>query len=530
MAEVKELFLNDPAYGSLTKVYEWINMSSCNSMYIIAFSDVDFTCTVDYAIDSAFDVVDTENTGGFGGSSTKLILYAKTRFMRLTVTLASQPAILRSQAFFHQESVIEKTIENGSSGDVQKVDPQLEKTGFGALHVEGYVPKQQFVFSKGVNGDVTAFQTYYEEILGYDSLTNAAVTFVDGKVKLSGFSAVEKAFLYSYPIRYSPGQAFMARFTGKFFQGAKDVGGKCTIQLTGVGNTDAGSIVNGIYFGYGDDSLTYDPDNFGIAYYRNGTKTFVPRSAWNVDRADGTFSTLNVTDWNKLNVFQVDFQYLGGGNMNFYIEDITAGSFVKVHTLRFAGSLETSSFTDPTAGMVYYQEITANSLPLTTTDAVESASFGIFLEGMRTLHVQRGGVYSPKTGVTVEELVVAVRCDTTHFGGTNFNSILIDMMTCSSEGQKPTSLCVWIGPPAIITTPTWTQPIARLPVSTDKLGTWNPGNGEELVFVVTLSKGGNEVINLQPYDIQIHPGTVFVVTALSSQASDVACGLTFTST
>jgi hypothetical protein len=529
-AEIREYYLNDPAYGSTSKIYEWVNISSCNSAYILVWSDVDFTTVVDYAIDSNFDIVDTETTGGFGGQSTKLILYSKTRFMRLTVTLSSAPAILRSQGYFHQESVVEKTIENGGVDEVQKTDPQQEKTGFGALHVEGYTPKEQYNFNKGANGTVLTFETMYNSVYGYDSLTNAAVSFADGKIILSGFSAVETAFIYGSPTKYSPAQTTMTRFTGKYFQGAKDVGGTCTIQLVGAGNTDAGNLVNGVFFGYGDDSLPYDQDSFGIMHVRDGVRTFVPRTSWNGDKADGTFSTLNITDWNTLGVFSIDFQYLGAGNMRFFIEDRQKGTFTLVHTLKFASTLVNSSFTDPSVGLMIYQEITANSLPLTTTDSVSMASFALFAEGSVISKHERGASFSQKTGVSAAENILSIRCDPTHFGSVNLNDIQIDMLTCSSDGTKGAAVCCFISSnPAILTAPSWSVVNSKIPVSRDKVGIWNPGVGEQLVAVFVLAKVDSQIVYLKDLDVRLLPGEIFVAMAQSTSSTDISVGIGFNS-
>ena len=64
--------------------------------------------------------------------------------------------------------------------------------------------------------------------------------------------------------------------------------------------------------------------------------TWTPQSSWVYDKADGS-GGLAAVDWTKGNVFAVQYQYLGFGNIRFSMEDRSTGAFVPVHDIKYPG-------------------------------------------------------------------------------------------------------------------------------------------------------------------------------------------------
>lgn len=124
-------------------------------------------------------------------------------------------------------------------------------------------------------------------------------------------------------------------------------------------------------------TYTFTPSGTAAASFTQITagerpiETFIPQSEW-----DDPMPGLDPT---KLNVYSISVQYLGAGNMFFYIEDVNTGRFKQVHMIKYAGLYEIPSLADPNMRV----GLTAASLSLSaTTDiSVESASISGFIDG-----------------------------------------------------------------------------------------------------------------------------------------------------
>lgn len=105
----------------------------------------------------------------------------------------------------------------------------------------------------------------------------------------------------------------------------------------------------------------------------------IPRSSWNYDKADGT-GRLPLIDWAKGNIFQIKYQWLGYGMIQFYIEDPTLGRFIRVHAIEYANSNTLPTVGNPTFPFYFH----ADNGSTTSNIAMFTASCGGFIEGSTT--------------------------------------------------------------------------------------------------------------------------------------------------
>lgn len=70
----------------------------------------------------------------------------------------------------------------------------------------------------------------------------------------------------------------------------------------------------------------------GVAH----TSTWVPQSSFNVDKLDGTGPSGMTLDPTKLNVFQINFRWLGAGEIRFAIENSIDGEMVFFHHIHYS--------------------------------------------------------------------------------------------------------------------------------------------------------------------------------------------------
>ena len=113
---------------------------------------------------------------------------------------------------------------------------------------------------------------------------------------------------------------------------------------------------------------------------------------WNRDRAKG-LQNLSYVKWDKGNVFEINLQWLGFGNILFKIEDSYSGKFVPIHNMKFAGSLTTTTLETPNLPIC----ICVDKQNGTNTNDViiKTASLGVFITGnYNKLEGNRFGIHN----------------------------------------------------------------------------------------------------------------------------------------
>jgi hypothetical protein len=114
------------------------------------------------------------------------------------------------------------------------------------------------------------------------------------------------------------------------------------------------------------------------------TDTWIPQVSWNGDPMDGTGESGMILDPLKGNIYQINIQYLGFGDVVFQVEHGQAGNnpdMVTVHTLRMVNLRTAVNITQPSFPFT----MAAYSAGSTTDVSVKCASFAGFIEGKKKL-------------------------------------------------------------------------------------------------------------------------------------------------
>jgi hypothetical protein len=192
------------------------------------------------------------------------------------------------------------------------------------------------------------------------------------------------------------------------------------ILLTGVMGARKTSIVQRI--GYFDD-------NDGVLFEQNASRLEVvvrtstsgsvvnnstEQDAWNVDKLDGTGVSGITIDTSKMQIFVIDFQWLGAGRVRFGFE--IKGKFIPCHEALHSNI--SSSVYMKTANLPVTYEIETTGTSPTTTDLIQTCSAVISEGGLE----REGFPFSANNGtsviaVTTRRAVLSIRRSTT------FNSI-----------------------------------------------------------------------------------------------------------
>ncbi len=108
------------------------------------------------------------------------------------------------------------------------------------------------------------------------------------------------------------------------------------------------------------------------------TNDWTMQKNWNYDRAMG-MQTLPVMDFQKGNVYQIDLQWLGFGNIGIQIEDPVTGGFTPLHRLRYTNSNLLMSLENPNLPLcVCAEKISGASTAVVTAS---TASMGAYTMG-----------------------------------------------------------------------------------------------------------------------------------------------------
>lgn len=408
---------------------------------------------------------------------------------------------------------------------------------FGELMVREDKPEIQYIFTHGLSGNMltNTYRLPFTDITTWSTATSgllgAPLTVSNGLVKFgNNFLQLDRGILQGSTFRYRPGQGLEAKFTAYFTQGLKNAGGNHPSTLyVGIGNSSSSSSYrpqNGYFFGYGDPSLvgTSQATNFGIVYINNGVRTFYPRTAWNVDRCDGTYQMPTI-DFSKSNVFEIQYQYLGYGTVYFYVYNPSNGRPYLVHTINrsntYAGGTATN-LQDPSVGLVMFVEVEAGVIPASLTDEIGVGSFSLFCQGQEINPIERIAMENTKLGVTAETVLLSVRCDTTFYGILNWWPTDIDFISTASDGTKSVKIRIYRN--CTLAGSVWVTPYQYIcPVSYDVTGTISVAG--TLLLSYWMAKVDKQQINLEDLHIHMKPGDIITITGYSTANNDIDCSV-----
>lgn len=275
------------------------------------------------------------------------------------------------------------------------------RAAFGEILVAQPTPIAQLDFVYGINTVISSNVLYG---------SNATVKVSSGLLQVTANATSGGSMAMFRPkkfIKYRSGESTLTRMTGAFTSGAPAQ----SLQIAGTGFLEPTSnvLIDGMGFGY-------QGSVFGVHWFRNSSNTFIPQTSWNSDKLDGTGPSGFTIVPTNLNIFQYKFQYLGAGNLFFYVIVPASGRWVLAHMIQNAGTLATPVFRDPTMHAMWYSNCyTTSSIPV----IVSGGSVGQFLEGERRFLGPKGAFVGTPTAAVANNtntLMFALK-NATYFNG-----------------------------------------------------------------------------------------------------------------
>lgn len=160
-------------------------------------------------------------------------------------------------------------------------------------------------------------------------------------------------------------------------------------------------------------------------------KAGVTKTSTHVAQDDWNGKAISV-DPTKGNVYQIQYQYLGFGDIKFFIEDRESGQFVLVHTIKYANSNTSPSVGNPSLRLGIYAVNFTN-----TTDLIaRSASMAGFVQGKQNRTRNPRSATVTQSVTTTNSTIIALRNRRTYNGYYNQVEINPDKITIANDASK----------------------------------------------------------------------------------------------
>lgn len=239
------------------------------------------------------------------------------------------------------------------------------------------------------------------------------------------------------------------------------------------------------------------------------TEIWYPQSSWNGEDPS-QWATLEGVDLpfdpEKLNVYKIQTQYLGGGDIFCYIEEPGSGEFKLVHTIEYANQNTTTSFQNPSFRIGW----SAGTRTGTTSQTIQGASYGLFVEGERIFTEEARSQFNSKTGLGASLTNILTIQSREVFGAkVNLAAVIPQVVTAETDSTK--GAVVQVVKNAVLggTTNYQYMDVDESIVIYDFSGT-TVTNGQAVATFV-LGPTGEKEIDLSKYNIELLPGETLTI-------------------
>ena len=299
-------------------------------------------------------------------------------------------------------------------------------------------------------------------------------------------------------LHYRTGQGGLCMFTAIFTAGIAG-----SVQEVGLGGS-----VDGFFFGFNGAS-------FGINKRSNSADGYIPQSSWNKDKMDGTGrSGMTLVPTNG-NVYKIQYQWLGFGAINFYIENPDTGQFVIVHQIQYANNFTVTSVINPSMPLSFKASNTTNN----TNIAIKVPSIACFVEGTLSNSGLLNSINNAKSATT-QLNILTIRVNAT-FGGIVNRKFVIPLFLSIANTSNADATFKIILNTALGGSPSYTNISTNTSVvSYDTAGTTITGG--RAIATYYLNGNSDAQINIENLNFRLNPSDILTISATSSGAAIAA--------
>lgn len=254
----------------------------------------------------------------------------------------------------------------------------------------------------------------------------------------------------------------------------------------------------------------------------SATEIIDEQSSWNHDVMDGTGDSGMTLDPTKGNVYQIRYQWLGFGQISFYIEHEALGTLVLVHHIHYANTNVLPSVDNPTLPLYLSVKNTSN----TSDMVIKSGSMGGYVEGKDSLD---GLPHSKSVELnsigTTETPVITLHSHDIYQGTINRVKIKMTLGSVSIDGTK--NAIIRIRKNTVLTGPVSFSPLDSnsSTIHTDTTATGISGG--DVIFAEGTAKVDSIEIDLEKLGITLVAPEFLTITVQATSASTVDAVATF---
>lgn len=248
----------------------------------------------------------------------------------------------------------------------------------------------------------------------------------------------------------------------------------------------------------------------------NPIDTFIAQSDWNIDTMDGSGPSGMTLNTAFGNVYQISFQWLGYGDIFFYIENNQTGFLQPVHLLEYDNANTTPSLQIP-HGPIRYQ-IENFGVP-NIQPVVAGSSAAAFIEGESIPYGPRFSFSNEKSVSSSGNVVLSLTNNYQENGYGNQTNVKITSITISTIGSGNVIIQVYLnatlGNNTTSNFPDWT-PINATYSSVLSDTTASTLTDGIIIYQTTNASNTTSIVPQNVFDTVLYTGQIISITAQKS--------------
>jgi hypothetical protein len=257
----------------------------------------------------------------------------------------------------------------------------------------------------------------------------------------------------------------------------------------------------------------------------NATEEWTYQEDWNLDNLTGVGGTSNPSgvtlDTTKLNVFQINYRWLGAGEQRYAIENPINGDMIFVHHSHYSNK-HTTPWVDNPSFKIGYVAANLSGVGIASTASVCGASLMMGVEGKIIQNVYPSSAFRSTAGLTgnVANHLITIQNPTTNNGVLNSREIIMKGLSGTfNSGNAPAEVFVFLDAPLATGSHIFkTQPGGNsIALVSEATGTISETTNTPILSYAIPSSGSLN-IDLSSYRIVVSPGSNI---SLAIRASNV---------
>ena len=254
----------------------------------------------------------------------------------------------------------------------------------------------------------------------------------------------------------------------------------------------------------------------------SATNSWTTQTNFKYDTLNGSGPTKMLIDPSKLNVYQIQMQYLGAGKIIFGIEDFDSSNtgFSSIHMIDYPNQYNVPSINNPNMKVTY--GIFSNGS--TTAMSMGFVSFGAFTESISVMRTEpKFTINNLKASISTENSILVIKNKLIYNNIFNTSEIKLLGLGISSDGTKNVTVRLILNPTCGNTS---TDYLNYLNIdNTNSLIAYDVTNktftGGLVISAYSLGKTDHDNLDVSAQNIILTPGDELYVTGTSTANSDI---------